>query len=114
MGVRSRVKAYLRTEELSVSVLDVRPKYLVLLIVSTLTGCLIFVMYTSVAIFTFSTFEGSGIRGEIGWPSWVIIPTRLKEGSEETPVPVDVVGPGALGNRWVNEVGFDAQFFSFS
>ena len=113
MGVRSCVKAYLCTEELSVLVLDIRPKYLVFLIVPTLTRCLILVMYTSVAIFTFVAFERSFVRGEIRWPSWVIIPTGLKEGSEEMPVPVDVVGPGALGNRWINEVGFDAQFLSF-
>ena len=83
-------------------VLDVCPKYRVLLNVLTLTGCLVFVMYTSVAIVTFSILEGSIVRVEIGWPIRMIIPTRLKEGSEKTPESVDVAGPGALGNRGVN------------
>ena len=52
--------------------------------------------------------EGSVVRIEIGWPSWVIIPTRLKEGSKETPVLIDEFGSGALGDRQVNKVGLDA------
>jgi hypothetical protein len=65
-------------------------------------------MDTVLKTFALVAFEGSVVRIEIGWPSWVIIPTRFKEGSKETPVSVDEHGSCALGNRRVNEVGFVA------
>ena len=88
------------------------PKHLVVRIVPTLAGYPVCVVDTIVTIFTFVAFEGSVVRVEIGWPSWVIIPTRFKEGSKETPVSIDEFGSGALGNRRVNKVGLDAKFLS--
>ena len=70
------------------------PKYLVLLIILKLTGCLVFVMHTSVAIVTCPILEGSVVRVEVGWPAWVIIPTRFEEGGKESPVSVEVAGLG--------------------
>ena len=93
---------------------DVRPKYFVLLIILKLTGCLVFVMHTSVGIVTCSILEWSVVRVEAGWPAWVIIPTRFGEGLKELPVYVEVARLGALGNRWVHQVGFNAQFIGLA
>ena len=67
--------------------MDILPKHLVVCIVLPFAGYLVRVKDTILSIVALVALEGSVVRIEIGWPSWVIIPTRFKEGSKETPVP---------------------------